>query len=292
MDMKFGKNFKVLGVRQSLIGDCICAIPILNWIELKYSNSYKYWHLSRKCAQAAPIFFGIDLIDKIIITDCDEGFGPKDVELAKTCDLVFNTMPPHPFGELWHNDRTIYEETWVQAGLPLFEYHNLLKDLQKPKLHKWFNINKLDKTVILHCYAGYGFDNHRSFGQEYSEQLILNLIKLGYNVIRLGHPREPIFFNDIGFGNKYKDLRHLSFIEQIQLTLGGSVYIGSDSGFSLCIAAYDEIPQINLVCMWNVGHTKNPLCLAPNNDKSINLWDKEKCSNISQDLVLEKIKLF
>lgn len=289
--MKDGKNFKILGVRQSLIGDCIMSLPVLHWLEKKYPNSYKYWHLARKCSQAAPLFFGHKLIDKIQITDCEEGFGPNDFELSKECNIVFNTTPPHPFGEYWHNDRSMVEETWVQSGLPLLEYYNLTEEEKHPKLYKWFNTTKREKTIAIHCFAGYGRDNMRSPSKEWWEKMIRLLWDNDYQIIRLGHSREPLFFENLDFIPE--DVRNLSFIEQIQIALGSSAYIGTDSGFSLAMGAYSH-PQVTLLTNWNNGHTKNPLCLQPINKNNISLFNEYKnngCSGISQEKVLESIKL-
>lgn len=291
--MKEGKNFKILGVRQSLIGDSIFALPVLHWLELKYPNSYKYWHLAKKCAQAAPLFLNNPLIDKIVITDCEEGFGPEDLKLAESCDAVINTTPPHPFGENWHNQRTMAEETFIQTSLPIQYYNNLPDDQKYPKLYKWFNTEKREKTIAIHCFAGYGFDNHRSPSEKWWKDLISKLILSGYRIIRLGHTREPSFYADEISERDYQDLRHLSFIEQIQISLGCSIYIGTDSGFSLAMGAYGH-PQCSLITNWNHGHTENPLCLQPLNKNNISLFNEFKnggCSGINQDLVLEKIKL-
>jgi hypothetical protein len=95
--------------------------------------------------------------------------------------------------------------------------------------------------------------------------------------------------NPIGF----TDLRHLSFIEQIQIALGCSAYIGTDSGFSLAMGAYSH-PQVTLLTNWNQGHTENPLCLQPLNRHNVSLFNEFKnggCSGINQELVLEKLKL-
>ena len=62
------KNFKIFGVRAGLIGDSIMALPILNYLENKYSNSYKIWVIEKKCSQAAPIYINHPLIDKILIS--------------------------------------------------------------------------------------------------------------------------------------------------------------------------------------------------------------------------------
>ena len=283
--MKEGKNFKVLGVRQSLIGDCIMSLPVLNFVEKRRPNSYKYWHIAKKCSQSAPLFYNHPLIDKIVITDCEEGFGPKDIELAKQCDFVFNTTPQHPFGEYWHDHRNMLQETWVMAGIDLKEFEALTEEEKTPSLTKWFNTNRESNVIAVHCFAGYGRDNHRSPNKEWWAELIESLTKQGFKVIRLGHPKEPELTN-------YNDLRHLSFLEQIQIALGCDMYIGTDSGFSLVMGAYSH-PQITLLTNWNVNHFKNPTCLQPINKNNISLFNeftKGGCSGISKGEVLENIK--
>jgi ADP-heptose:LPS heptosyltransferase len=283
--MKEGKNFKVLGVRQSLIGDCIMSLPVLQFVEKRRPNSYKYWHVAKKCSQSAPLFYNHPLIDKIVITDCEEGFGPKDIELAKQCDFVFNTTPQHPFGECWHDHRNMLQETWVMAGIDLKEFEALTEEEKTPSLTKWFNTNRESNTIAVHCFAGYGRDNHRSPSKEWWAELIELLTKQGFKVIRLGHPKEPEL-------TKCNDLRHLSFLEQIQIALGCDMYIGTDSGFSLVMGAYSH-PQITLLTNWNVNHFQNPTCLQPINKNNISLFNefiKGGCSGISKDKVLENIK--
>jgi len=283
--MKEGKNFKVLGVRQSLIGDCIMSLPVLNFIEKRRPNSYKYWHIAKKCSQAAPLFYNHPLIDKIVITDCEEGFGPKDIALSKECDFVFNTTPQHPFGEYWHDHRNMLEETWIMAGIRLSEFDNLTEEQRIPSLVKWFNTDKINKSIAIHCFAGYGRDNHRSPNQEWWQELINCLLKEGFKIIRLGHPREPNI-------DGCEDLRNLSFFEQVQISLGCTLYIGTDSGFSLTIGAYSH-PQITLLTNWNINHTENPTCLQPINKNNITLFNEFKqggCSGIAKEKVLETIK--
>lgn len=292
---KEGKNFKIFGFRQSLIGDSIMALPLLNYFEKIYPNSYKYWHLAKKCSQASSLFLNHPLIDKILISDCEEGFGPKDLEICKTCDIVINTTPLHPYEQDWHNYRNMYEETWVMAGLPLEEYYKLSAEEQKPKLYKWFDTNRRKKTIAIHCFAGYGRDNHRSPSGIYWEHLISKLIQSGYDIFRLGHPNDRPLSGQINYISHpknyvFKNLCNLSFIEQIQIALECNLYIGTDSGFSLIMGAYNEIPQLTLLTNWNIGHKQNFNCLSPNNEKNITLFAEKNCDNIPQELILEKIK--
>lgn len=284
--MKEGKNFKVLGVRQSLIGDCIMSLPVLNYVEKCRPNSYKYWHVAKKCSQSAPLFYNHPLIDKIIITDCEEGFGPKDKELVMQCDFSFNTTPQHPFGEYWHNYRSMVEETWVMAGINISEYYQLSEEEKTPSLTKWFDVKKQNNTIAVHCFAGYGRDNHRSPSKQWWDETIKILSSSGYKIIRFGHPREPEIADS-------EDLRHLPFIEQVQSALCSSVYIGTDSGFSLVMGAYAH-PQITLLTNWNVNHTKNLTCLQPinkNNISIVNEFSQGGCSGINKNIILENIKL-
>lgn len=279
-----GNVVKILGVRQSLIGDCIMSLPVLNLIKKTYPNRHVYWHLAKKCSQASPLFVNHPLINETVITDCEEGFGAQDIKLANECDVVFNTTPEHPLQQNWHNYRSMAEETWVMAGLPLKEYQNLSKEERCPKLHKWFDTENLNKTIAIHCFAGYGRDNHRSPNETWWNTLVGELINLGYDVVRLGHPAEPSLFH-------HKDYRSMSFFDQVKIALGSSLYIGTDSGFSLVVGSYSH-PQVTLLTNWNVGHRDNPNCLEPLNDNNISLFNpfnKGGCTGINIEDVIKSV---
>lgn len=276
--------------RSDLIGDTVMALPMLYYFEKKYPNSYKYWSILKKCSQAAPLYFNHPFIDKIIISDHEEDFGENDIKIAKGCDVVINTRPEHKRQD-WHNHYSMVKETWLMAGLPELEFEQLSESQKTPKLYKWWqseNFGRDNKSVGIHCFAGYGRDNHRSPSKEWWEQLILILWENGYGVCRFGHPAEPDFFES---KNRMADLRGLSFIEQIQCATDYDFYIGTDSGFSLAMGAYSQ-PQVTLLTNWNIGHTENPYCLAPVNKNNINLFNDIKmggCSGIPQEKVLESL---
>lgn len=288
--MKEGKNFKLWTARSDLIGDQIMSLPILTWLEKQYPNSYKFFSVLRKCSQAAPLYFNHPLIDKVIISDFNEGFGETDKFYYNQCDIKLNTRPQHPFEQDWYNYRNIYEETWVMAGLPIQEFYKLTEEEKKPKLYPWFNIDIKQNTICYHAFAGYGDkEGNRSPNKKWSENFINDVIKLGFNVIRIGFTNEPIFnINNI---EKYKDVRDLSFIDQVKLALSCNLYIGTDSGFSLVISAYDLVPQITLISNLTFrGHVTNFFALAPNGNKNINCFAKNGCSNIKIEDVLSEIK--
>lgn len=277
-----GKNLKIWGVRQSLIGDSIMALPILNILEDAYPRSYKYWQIARKCAQSAPIYYNHPLIDKIVISDCLEGMGPKDREIAATCNIVLNTTPNHPFEHDWPNYRNIFEETWVMAGLPLDAYHSLPREKQRPKLYQWWEWDRRPKTIAIWPCANYGTEAKRSPNQSWYNSLVTLLRSLGYKTIQCGHPRDF-------FINCDNDARDKTFFEQIQISLSCDLTIGTDSGAGLVIGAY-EANQISLLTNHFTGHTKNLYAFGTNNPNNYSFLGEGDPNRIIIDEVANKVK--
>lgn len=285
--MNTGKNFKCFGMRSGLIGDSIMALPILNYLELKYPNSYKYWTIDKKCSQAAPIYFNHPLIDKILITEQNESVGPKELEIAKQCDVIINPSPSHPLGDFWPNHRNIYEETWMMAGLFLKDYHNLPPEQQRPKLEKWFNIEKREKSIALFPFAGYAKEGKRSPSLHWYRELMWELQGLGYSICHFGHFNEPSLGDEYTKG--YVNLTNQPFFEQIKLALGCDLTIGTDSGTALIMGAY-EVPQISLLTNHWPDHIQNPLAFATNNPNNQSLFAPDGADNIKIDDVISVIK--
>ncbi len=289
MDLPKGKNLKIWGIRQSLIGDTIMTLPILTWLEKRFHDSYKYWQIARKCSQSAPIYINHPLIDKIVISDCAEGMGPKDIAIAETCDIKFNTMPDHPEGMIWPNKRSIYEESWIMAGLPLSEFHALTPEEQRPKLVKWFEVEKqTPKTVAVWPCAGYGIENKRNASQAWYEGLFSKLHADGYIIYQFGHPRDYTF-EGMWSGPTFRDFRKLPFFDQIKLSLGCDLTIATDSGSSLVLGAY-EAKQITLLTNHWPGHVDNPCAFATNNVFNTNFFSPGTADGINQDEVMAKVK--
>lgn len=276
------KDFKIFGIRGSLIGDSIMALVILNFLERRFPGSYKYWQVARKCGQAAPLFFNHPLIDKIVISDCEEGMGPKDRELAAQCQIVFDVMPNHPFEQDWPNYRDIYQETFIMAGLPPEEYHKLPPEEQRPKLVKWFNVEPLPKHIAIWPCAGYGVENKRNPSQAWYKVLVKMLNEVGFKVIQFGHPR------DFALEGAAQDMRHLSFFDQIKMSLGCDLAVSTDSGSGLVLGAY-EMRQVSLLTNHFPGHVRNLTAFAPNNPVNTNFVGVNGADNISQREVFERI---
>lgn len=304
---KTGKNFKIWGVRMSIIGDMVMSLVVLNALEKEFPGSYKYFHIAKKCAHAAPLFYNHPLIDRVVISDEDENFGENDAALAKECDIIINTKPPHHSQHDWPNYKNIFEETFWMTGLPMELYNKLSDDEKVPKLVKWFNVEKQPpKTIALWPCAGYGMDARRNPSQKWYHELIWQLGLEGYKIIQFGHPKDYEFKNEIkkrkSFAEEFKMefglptpsrdfecLNHLPFFDQIKLSLGCDLVISTDSGSGLIFGAY-EMPQISLLHDRFPGHVKNLLAFAPNNPKNHNFVGVGGADNIKIGEVITKVK--
>lgn len=293
--MKIGKDFRIFSMRQSLIGDSLMSLPLLTLLEKMHPNSYKIWHLSRKCSQSTFLYLNHPLIDKILITDCEEGFGPNDIEEMKKCDLVINTMPPHHSSHDWPQNFDIYTETALMAGFTLEQYNLLSEEEKRPKLVKWFNIEKqAQKTIALWPCAGYGNENKRNPSECFYLALVSGLCLFGYKVIQFGHPKDYDLQGLINNTTEqvkpnFSCKNNLPFFDQIKMTLGCDLVISTDSGSGLIFGAY-EMPQISLLTNHFPGHVRNLAAFAPNNKNNTNFIGVGSPNNISVFEVLNKVK--
>lgn len=289
---KEGKNFKIFGIRPSLIGDSIMSLPILNYLELKYPDSYKYFTIAGKCSQSAPLYLNHPLIDKIYILDKEEGVSDKDKSIINNCDIVFNLFPQHPDGIpcvncWWWNHYNCVEETWRMAGLPLEEYHKLPKNDKYPKLYRWFKTERLNNTIVIFPFAGYYNENTRNPSINWWNKMVLEINKKfpEKKILHCGYFTEPTL------EGKVQKLTNLAYFEQIKLALGADCVIGTDSGTSWVIGAYGH-PQVTLLTNHAPKHNQNLLAFAPFNYKNnnINIFATNGCDNINYDTILEAIK--
>lgn len=281
-----GKDFKIWGVRSGLLGDMVMAIPLLTLLEKKYPGSFKYWQIARKCQQGEPLFHHHPLINQIVISDCEEGQGPKDLEIMKTCQVVLNTTPQHR-DDRFPNFRNIYEETAHMAGFSEDEYNLLTEDEKRPKLVKWFDIENLGpKTISFWPVAGYAKWHSRNPSRQWYEKLLSMLYAEGFTIYQCGHP------NDYTFAPhpQHIDCRYFPFFDQIKKSLGTSIALATDSGSSLILGAYG-FNQISLLTNhWEYPrHIQNFYAFGTNNFNNYSFFGLNGCDNIKQKEVFDKI---
>ncbi len=284
--MKDGKNFKIIGLRPSKIGDIITSLPVLNLLEQQYSNSYKTISISKNYAQCVPLLLNQKYIDRIHINEILERSNQEDINFFNSHDLIIPPNLQHP-DLFWYNKYHMVQENFIMMGL---NWNELEPELRIPKLVKWFDISKYEKTIAIWPMAGNGQDIRRSPTKEWYEKLIKIITDdLGYIVLIFGHPNDFHISEDNYRYNSVSNLNHLDFIQQIKMTLGCSLMIGCDAGSSLIMGAY-EFYQITLLSDWMENHTSNFNALEPMNKNNISIFEKGGCDNISHNSVINAIK--
>lgn len=295
MTLPEGKNFKILGTSFGVVGDLVMSLPVLTYFEKKYPGSYKFFFIEKKVAFTAPLYFNHPLIDCIRITGEWSGFSNEDYEIANVCDVKC-TMTNWRHDELdWYNHRGQVEETARIAGI--YDLKDVLTvEEMYPRLNKWFDVgpedpnfqtyskqNKekvFDNTIAIWPFATAGDKLGRSPSVTWWGTLIEKLEKMGYRIAQFGHPKEPVIRPCI------KRYNHLSFFENIKLSLACKMVIGTDSGPMWVMGAYGH-PAIHLMTNWLPGHTRNFDSLTPvNHGHAATFFEQGGTDNINQDDVL------
>jgi ADP-heptose:LPS heptosyltransferase len=285
-------SVRILAGRCQLLGDMYCGLAVTSHYKKLYPEAEIIFPIAGKCAQAAPLYFQHPDINTIYIFDGKEGpESARDFDLIKSCDITVDPNPQHPMGENWFNERNVYEETWIMAGLELEDYKKLNTEDQCPRLYKNFTlpIKHTQKKVIgIWAQAGYAIGNtsKRNPSKSYWQDLINNLISKDFEIWQFGSERDWVF-------DSHPDLKRFnsqSFFDQIRYSLLTDLVLGTDSGSSLILGGYRH-PQISLLRMYKEdGHNKNPLAFSsinPNNYSFVSESDTH--DSINQNLLIQKI---
>lgn len=294
---------RIYGVRAGLIGDMIMALPILQYFDKVYPNSYKYWMIHQKCAQAAPLFFNHPLIDRIKITDGWVTEGRHDLELKNKCDIQLNISPP--VRDLnWRNEMDCIAQTARMAKLDEFE--RVISPAERiPILHRWFpsysfsnnpkNHGYIDnvestwsydaKRIAIWPFANYGLKPERSPSVGWWEATITWLIQHGYEIYHYGWITEPT----LSLNPKYHYYCNLSFFDQIRSSLEAYISIGTDSGSMWVLGAYNQ-PQIVLMTFHEINHKENPMALAPPYEWTKVLFNPQNINLIKPKTVIQAVE--
>ena len=289
---------KCWGVRGSQIGDSVAALSVYAWVRQQYPQAYTYWQVARKHIHAVPLFYNHPLIDQLVISDCAEGMGPRDIEIAKTCNFRFNTMPEHVPGETWPNLRSFYAETFRMSDLPEEIYRLMLPELRRPRLTQWFPVERQQGVIGYWPCAAYGqtqviWENgervvkSRNASRPWALALVDRLRAEGYRVVQFGHPND---FADSGGGlNVDIDARQRPFMDQIIAANRVDVNIGTDSGAAIVLGAYG-VPQVSLLTNHYPAHTQNLTAFEPDNPNNISLVGVGSADSIPLDSVVAAVK--
>lgn len=271
---------KIWGFRSSLIGDSVLSLCVLNYIKTIIPDSYINFCIDKSCSQAAPLYLNHPQIDRIKITDIENGYGELDYKIINDCDIVFNCTPPQT-DFYWFNKHNTVKQAWIMSGLDAEIFDSLKPEDQKPRLYQWWPEKKQDGTTIaLWPFAHYGGHFTRNPSKEFWSEFVSELIKLGYTVIQYGWHNEPPLYNNGGSNYFYKCGEPL--INSIQESLSCSLIVGVNTGPTWALSSYHKIKQVTLIRNEiENGHISCKLAHAPVGEKCFNFLVEDSWNNLS-----------
>jgi len=304
---------KIWGTSFSLIGDLIMSLPQLVYFKKKHKNTYVNFVIHKKISYCAPLFFNHPNIDKILISGEWSSFNSEDFKIASECDLITTKLDyknkkildrQHD-DKQWYNHRSCIEETALMSGIT--DFNDILTNEEKiPYLYKWFDTgfedeqkkaaytyekknskrNKiLSKSLGIWPFAGYGRSKNRNPSEEWWRGLVSRLINDSINVYHFGYFNEPKLSENKRY---YHNLTDLDFINQIKISLGTKLALGTDSGSMWVLAAYSH-PMIVLGTNWYNNHTNNLKATIPPIQNGECIFNQNNFSNLKIDEIYDKI---
>ena len=304
---------KIWGTSFSLIGDLIMSLPQLVYFKKKYKNTYIYFIIHKKISYCAPLFFNHPDIDKILISGEWSSFNSYDFKIASECDIATakldyknkKILDRQHDDKYWYNKRSCIEETALMSGITDIN-EKLTSDEKIPYLNKWFDpgfddIQKkasytyfkedskrnkiLGKSLAVWPFAGYGRSKNRNPSEKWWSELVTKLINNSISVYHFGYFNEPKLSENKKY---YHNLTNLDFFNQIKISLGSKLAIGTDSGSMWVLSAYNH-PIIILGTNWYNNHTDNLKATIPPIKNGECIFNKKNFLNLKTDEVYDKI---
>ncbi len=304
---------KIWGTSFSLIGDLVMSLPQLKYFKKKYQKTYINFVIHKKISYCAPLFYNHPDIDKIIISGKWSSFSSEDYKIASECDVVTTKLDhknqtildrKHE-DKFWYNKRSCIEETALMSGISDLDQVLTYKE-KIPQLTKWFDVgfedeqkkaaytydkadskrNKiLSKSLAIWPFAGYGRSKNRNPSEEWWSKLVSKLTNNSINVYHFGYFKEP----ELSENKKlYHNLTNYDFFNQIKISLGTKLALGTDSGSMWVLSAYNH-PIIVLGTNWYDNHTKNFKSTIPPIVEGECIFKENNFANLSVDEVYKKI---
>ena len=283
-------------LRPSRYGDIIASLPCLTYLEKRYPDSYKCAYIDLSCAPIAPFLLNQPYLNEIRISEKVDTFSDNDKYYFSKYDYAFNpyALPTDlEYFNKYHFCEEIFRMTTLLGGgrVNPDEYNILTEQEKRPYLHRWFPIERHEKTIAVWPKVGYNNKdetiNLRSPSNEFWHGVYGDLIDLGYKVVQLG------FSDIITTIIPVIDLRSLSLFDSIKFALGCDINICCDSGSGWILGAYG-VNQILLYTNYKKNHTQNFNAICP-----VNYWNNCQylygiggINNINPEDVLEAVRKF
>ena len=284
------------GLSPSLIGDCICSLTAARYIKKVFPNSYSVATLDPRTRELAPLLLNHSDIDRIYITQKEDGYTESEKQWVSTFDLNL-PLVGHYVPEDWvktispreTNFRIRFQFQHIGSLLSPEGWNKLTEDEKKPKLEQWFKLERFDKLIVLAPFVGYNLDAEttkiRSPSLDWWKVVVEMLFQMGFTVAQIGTLNFPLVYNHPNFYDK----RDLSLLESVRLALGADLFIGACGGMSFVINAYGQ-KSICPYTDWIKNATPEALLPINYKDRMIPIFGSDGINSISLEAMCQAVK--
>lgn len=290
------KNPTIIGViAPTQLGDAVCSLPAATYIKKVFPNSYSVAVLDPRTKELAPLLINHPDIDKIYISEKEEGYTKKEYDWASTFDYnlpLFGHYVPDDWSSTISpreaNFRLRFQFEQLDSPLSPNGWNDLTEYEKMPKLETWFNFERFNKTIVVAPFVGYNLADEttrtRCPSVKWWKSVVEMIIKMGFVVVQIGIPKHPLICGH----PVLVDARHFSLLESVKVALGAYLFIGACGGMSMIINAYGH----KTICPYtNWKKTAISDALLPVNHKNnmIPLYSKDNINLITLDEVEKAI---
>lgn len=270
---------KAIGFHLGQFGDLAMVTVIAKVFKNLYPESFLTLGVSYKYQDILPLFEKHPFFNDFhIYNSYDNWPSQEDKEFLEqeNYDIVFNGMPKHWSFE-WFKYYHQTQEACIQQNLPYPDINNC-----NCVLNQWFELKQEFKNHIAFApFGGFyrGLSSEKILPIEKSQEIINDIVKLGYKILLLGGKNEPKLENC--------DKLDTSYFESVANMLSCKALIHTDTGIGWVASAY-QFPCLGLYS--NSYYTKEFIKNIQPINKNAKYLDEFYCRNIENEVVISNLK--
>jgi hypothetical protein len=261
---------------QGQFGDLIISTVAACAHKVKYPDSRLTLGLNKRFEAILPLFGAHKSFDDYHIYQEYANWpgGEDNLFLAKNqFDIVYHAMPKRANEATWWKT-----EHQCQSACSVYDL-TPPSDLQC-SLTKWFDVPDNSDYIAFAPIGGFqDWPNRKSFSVDRANEVVRLIQSLGYKVLQIGGPGEPIL--------EGAEKRDLSYFESVKQALGCRAFVGVDTGLQWVMSAY-SMPILGLYSNGYYGR-EFIKAIQPINPNAIYL-DEITVNDIPLDLIALNLK--
>lgn len=221
---------RAIGFCQGQRGDLIISTVAARAFKQRYPDAHLTLGVNQRYTDMIPLFYQHPYFDDFhVYEEYDNWPGRRDqlYLLSSGYNAVYPAMPKrHNEATWWQTEHQAQNICSVYGLIPPQDIQCILTPWFRP-----YGQDMRDYVAFNYIGAFYaGYPNAKSYSPERAAEIVRIVRGLGYKVIVLGDPNEPLL--------EGTERRPLTYVESVKTMLSCRAFIGIDSGLTWAASAY------------------------------------------------------